>query len=117
MQDFNNLRVYKDAKKFAVEIYKVTKSYPKSELFGLVNQMRTAALSIGANIAEGTGRMSDVDFRRFLFNAIGSAKEAEYYIDLSKELGYLDEREYKVQKGMVVDSSKMLNGLIQSLNT
>ncbi len=78
--------------------------------------MRRAALSIGANIAEGTGRMSDSDFRRFLYNAMGSLKEIEYYLDISKELNYLDEVEYKNKREKIREIAKMLNGLIQALN-
>lgn len=115
MQNFNNLRVYDAAKKFAVEIYNLTRYYPKEEMFGIVSQMRRAAVSIGANIAEGTGRSTDADFKRFLFNSIGSLKEIEYMLDLSKELNYIDAKEHQSKSEKAKEISGMLIGLIRAI--
>ena len=115
MQNFNNLKVYEETKALVIDIYNTTKFYPKEEVFGLVQQMRRSAVSIGANIAEGTGRMSDADFRRFLYISIASLKELEYYIDISKELNYLDANEYERKKVKIKQIAKMLNSLIEVL--
>jgi four helix bundle protein len=70
MQDFKNLKVWQKSHELTLEIYKVTASFPKEELFGLTSQIRRASSSISANIAEGCGRQSDADFARFLQIAI-----------------------------------------------
>ena len=63
MQDFNKLKAYGEAKKLTIDIYNLTRYYPRDELFGITQQMRRAAISVGANIAEGTGRSTDADFK------------------------------------------------------
>lgn len=94
MQDYTSLKVWEKAHQFVLDIYRVSKHFPKSELFGLVNQLRRAATSIPTNIAEGTSRRSKKDFVRFLEIAFGSAKEVEYQLFLSKELEYLNNDEF-----------------------
>lgn len=94
MQDYTSLKVWEKSHQFVLEIYRITKLFPNSEIFGLVSQLRRAAVSIPSNIAEGTSRKSKKDFRRFLEIAFGSAKEVDYQLYLSKELGYVSDKEY-----------------------
>ena len=82
MQSFLKLKVWEKAHAVTLDIYSVTRSFPKDELFGLTSQMRRASASIGANIAEGTSRKGDGEFGRFLYIAIGSASELEYHLFL-----------------------------------
>lgn len=77
MQNFRDLRVWQKAHSFVLSLYRVTKSFPREEIYGLTAQIRRAAVSIPSNIAEGCARGSDADFARFLQNSMGSASEVE----------------------------------------
>ena len=89
MHDFNDLKVWIKAHELTVAIYWTTREFPREELFGLTSQMRRAAASIGANIAEGCGRRSDGELTRFLHIARGSAVELENHLLLARDLEYL----------------------------
>jgi four helix bundle protein len=91
MGDFRKLKAWQAADDLAVEIYTHTKGFPSHELYGLRSQLRRAAVSIPSNVAEGAGRNGDVEFRRFVNIALGSASEVAYQIHLSARLGYLSE--------------------------
>src|SRR5262245_66199935 len=95
MKNFRDLQVWHKALHVALLTYGLTKAFPREELYGLVNQLRRAAVSIPTNIAEGCGRGSDRDLARFLYIAMGSASETEYLLLLSHELGYLDSGQYQ----------------------
>ena len=84
---------------------------PRSERFGLQSQMRRAAVSIAANIAEGAGRRTDRDFARFVSNAIGSANELDYHLELVRDLGYASEQPVLEAQAMVVEIRRMLLAL------
>jgi len=86
MQDFRNLKVWRKSHELALAVYRATMDYPDSERYGLVHQMRKAAISVESNIAEGSSRGTDLDFRRFLFMALGSLSELECQLILSKDL-------------------------------
>lgn len=89
MHDFKDLKVWIKAHQLTVAIYRTTREFPREELFGLTSQMRRAASSIGANVAEGCGRRSDGELTRFLHIARGSAVELENHLLLARDLGYL----------------------------
>jgi four helix bundle protein len=93
MQDFRNLEVWTVARSLALTVYRVTARLPPSERYGLTSQLRRAAISVPANIAEGCGRGSDADFARFLYHTMGSASELECLAVLAQDLGYLADRE------------------------
>jgi len=97
------------------EIYRVTKKFPKEELFGLMSQLRRAAVSIPSNIAEGKGRLSKGEFRQFLGNARGSLAEMETQILIAQNLNYLDEPETKTLLTKVEEVGEILNGLISAV--
>ena len=84
MKDFRQLKVWEKSHQLALAIYKVTKEFPKEELYGLTSQIRRASMSIPTNIAEGCGRNTDADFARFLQMAMGSASETEYQLILAR---------------------------------
>jgi four helix bundle protein len=115
VQDFRELKVWEKAHILTLEIYRATRSFPSDESYGLTSQMRRAAASIGANIAEGCGRESRPDFARFLQNAAGSASEVEYHLLLAGDLGYLSLEICGRLKESVSEVKRMLTGLIQRL--
>ncbi|MCB9454023.1 MAG: four helix bundle protein [Anaerolineaceae bacterium] len=117
MQDFKKLAVWEKAHRFTLSTYQATMTFPKEESYGLTNQVRWAAASIPANIAEGCGRDSTKEFRRFLDIAMGSASETEYHLLLAHDLNYLNTDDYQTLSTMVVEVKRMLAGLIKKLTT
>ncbi len=91
MRDYKRYDVWKLAHELVKEIYIISESFPKSELFGLTSQIRRASVSIPTNIAEGCGRSTDKEFARFLEISIGSTNETEYLLLLSCDLGFSSE--------------------------
>lgn len=114
---FESLKVYQEAHLFVIEIYKVTKSFPRDELFGLVSQIRRASTSVVANIVEGNSRNHKKEFIQFLYLSNGSLEEVKYYLFLAKDLGYLNSSQYKNLQVKAENISKMINGLIKYLKT
>ena len=94
-RDFRKIEAYQLAIDLAERVYRTTKSYPKHEIFGIVSQMRRAAISIASNIAEGAVRRTIKDYLRFLYIAMGSLAELECQIEISKRLGYLSENDHQ----------------------
>jgi four helix bundle protein len=115
MGDYRDLVAWKRAHKLALEIYRSTDSYPDRERYGLVAQLRRAAVSVVSNIAEGAGRKSDRELARFLRIARGSACEVECQLLLSRDLGFLQPDSWVGLDSDCREVSKMLNGLICSI--
>jgi four helix bundle protein len=101
----------------AREVYRQTTGFPKSELFGITNQMRRAAVSVPSNIAEGHGRLSDRSLRIFLSQARGSLFELETQIELACDLTYLQDKDAKELLELCREVARMLNGLIGVLES
>lgn len=116
MQSFLKLKVWEKAHRVTLDIYAVSKSFPRDQLYGLISQMRRASASIGANIAEGTCRKGDGEFRRFLHIAAGSASELQYHPLLAHDLHILEAKDYERLSGGVEEVKRMLSSLIRSLN-
>ena len=115
MKDFKKLSVWEKAHHLTLAAYKVTQTFPSDEKFGIISQIRRSSSSIPTNIAEGCGRQSNADFYRFLHHAMGSAKELEYKILLSKDLSYLHEEQH-LELGLAVEEvQKMLTALIKKV--
>ena len=111
---YKDLHVYQKSYKCVLEVYKMTKSFPKEEMFGLASQLRRASYSIPLNIAEGYGRKSSgKEFKRFLQMALGSANEMQVTLDLCKDLGYVSEDVFSEIAPKYVEIIKMLHSLIQ----
>jgi four helix bundle protein len=89
MEDFKDLRVWAKAHELTLILYARTRSFPKDELYGLTSQLRRSAASVGANIAEGCGRRSDGEMKRFLQIARGSVSELEYHLLLARDLCFI----------------------------
>jgi len=118
-----SLKFYKDlvawqkAMDLITEIYRVTRKFPKDELFGLTSQLRRAAVSIPSNIAEGQGHLSKGDFRRFLGHARGSLSELETQILIAQNLNYLNKDEANQFLDLIAEVGRILNGLIAFAKT
>jgi four helix bundle protein len=117
MRNHKKLRAFELADELAVSIYKVTKTFPREEQFGLTSQLRRAAVSVPSNIVEGCARRSEGDFLHFLDIAYGSSKEVEYQIVLAQKLGYLSPAEFSALNDQCTETARVLNGLIHSLRT
>jgi len=115
MINFEKLNVYQDSIKLALDIYKITKKFPKDELYGIVSQIRKASVSISLNLAEGSSR-SKKDFSRFIDIARGSCYELIPLLTISFELMYLDKRRYEEFYKRVDYLAKRLNALKKSVN-
>jgi four helix bundle protein len=115
MKDFRDLKVWEKAHQLTLAVYQATTAFPREELYGLTSQMRRSAASIPTNIAEGCGRGSDDDFRRFLQIAMGSASELEYHLLLARDLGYLVAADYERLLAAVIEVKRMLASLITKL--
>ncbi len=115
MQDFHNLKVWQKSHQLVLSIYKATTKFPEDELYGLTSQIRRAATSIPANIAEGSARGTDPDFGRFLIIAQGSASELDYHLLLSRDLKYLDPNDYQTLSEHLAEIRRMLNTFTQTL--
>ena len=110
------LNVWKAAMKSAQMVYNITSTFPADERFGLVAQMRRAAVSIPCNIAEGAARQGKKEFRNFVSMAQGSLSELDTQLELSVLLGYLGEDDLKEISSQLLGVDKMLTGLIRSLS-
>lgn len=115
MQNYKNLIVWKKAHELVLYIYKLTFVYPKVEQFGLTSQLRRAAVSIPANIAEGCGKYTQSDLVNYLQTALGSANEVEYLLLLSHELTYLKPAPFNDADLQINEVKAMLINLIKKI--
>ncbi|MBW3544347.1 MAG: four helix bundle protein [Bacteroidetes bacterium] len=115
MRNFLELAVWQKSHLLTLKIYKISQSFPKEELFGLTSQIRRAATSIPTNIAEGSGRDSNAEMKRYLIISSGSCSEVEYQTILSKDLGYISELVYVDLIADVQTIRKMLFAFINRL--
>lgn len=114
---FRDLLVWQQAMDLAVECHKITQSFPREELYGLTSQIRKAADSVPANIAEGSGRGTRKDFIQFLRMSKGSLRELETHLILATRVGYLTNEQMAEVEAKITSVSKLLNRLIASLQT
>jgi four helix bundle protein len=112
VRDFRQIQVWEKAHQLTLEIYQVTARFPKEELYGLTSQLRRAAASIAANIAEGFGRGGDIELARFLQIAIGSAYEVEYHVLLARDLGIITREVNEPLQAHIIEVKRMLAALL-----
>ena len=117
MRDHRKLRAFELADLLAMEVYQATAGFPRPELFGLVSQMRRAAVSVPCNIVEGCARPSAADFLRLLDIAYGSVRELEYQISLAHRLRFLSDEAHAPLATRCEETGKVLHGLIRSLRS
>ncbi len=115
MRDHTKLRAFELADQLVLETYQATQAFPREEQFGLTSQMRRAAVSIASNIVEGCARHSERDYIHALDMAYGSARELQYQVSLAHRLGLLGEESHESLSAALVETTKVLNGLIRSL--
>jgi four helix bundle protein len=113
IRSYKDLSVWQESRKLSVEIYTATRHFPQSELFGLTNQMRRAAVSISSNIAEGCGRQTDKDTIRFLYQAKGSLFELETQCIIAQDLSFLTKETHQNISIQLERCIQLLEGFIR----
>jgi four helix bundle protein len=115
MGDFRQLKVWNRAHALTLRLYTITANFPKSELFGLTQQIRRASVSIEANLAEGCGRRTDRELSRFALIANGSANELQCQVLVARDLGYISQQIYGEIEKELAQITSMLSGLVGRL--
>ena len=117
MRDHTKLRAFELADDLAVMIYKMTRKFPKEEIYGLTSQMRRAAVSVPSNIVEGCARGSQIEYHRFLEMAFGSLRELSYQFSLAVRLEYIIENDTLANncKSKLTEAEKVLGSLVRTM--
>ena len=113
IREFSDLHAWKKAHEVVLETYKLTRKFPKDELFGIINQMRRAAISAESNIAEGFGRNSTKDKQQFYAIPKGSLLELQSQAITAMDLGYCSEKEYNSLREKILHAVRLISGLIR----
>jgi four helix bundle protein len=116
MKDFRRLTVWERALRLTLDVYKITSTFTREELYGLTSQMRRSSASIAANIAEGCGRTGNGEFHEFLNTAADSAVELEYFLLLSCDLGFVSQDRYDSLQAKIVEVERMLAALLRKVD-
>ena len=111
MKGHRDLVAWQKAMKLVKEIYRVTRDFPRDEIYGLTNQIRRAAVSVPSNLAEGHGRFSRKEFRQFIGRARGSLLEVETQLEIARDLGYLNDSAASELLAQASEVARVLNGL------
>ncbi|MFH1597424.1 MAG: four helix bundle protein [Pseudomonadota bacterium] len=117
VQSYRDLVVWNKAMQLVTEIYRVSQNFPKDELFGLMSQIRRAAVSVPSNIAEGHGKLSRKEYQHFLGHARGSLAEVETQMMIAQNLGYLNAEVVSRMLDLSGEVGRILNGLLASLKS
>ena len=115
IKSYKDLTVWQKAYKLSLQIYKITKNFPKDELYGLTSQMRRAAVSVPSNISEGYCRQRRLEYIQFLQFAFASGAEIETQLLIAHDLSYISEEEFKRVESLLQEVMKMLNTLIRKI--
>ncbi|MEO9513680.1 MAG: four helix bundle protein [Flavobacteriaceae bacterium] len=115
MRDYRKYNVWEMGHKITLDVYKMTKGFPKDEIYGIPSQMRRASYAIPLNIAEGCGREPDAEFKRFLIISQGSASELEFFSFLVKDLGYISDSVYQEINEKINKVKRSLHSLISKI--
>ncbi len=110
-------QVWLKSYELSLELYRLSRSFPREEIYGITSQLRRAAVSIGANLAEGCGRRTNAEMGRFVRIAMGSASELDHHLLLCKDLGFLRDEDYKRTTRSLTEVRKMLGGLLDSIES
>jgi len=117
VKSHKDLDVWQLAVDLAQDVYEVSKRFPKDEQFGMTSQMRRAAVSIAANIAEGAARNGQREFSQFLYIALGSASELETHLEVSRRVGLVPEGDFERLDSLLARVAQMLRGLNRSVKS
>ena len=115
VESYKDLIVWQKSVELVTAVYDLTDRFPRSEMYGLVSQMRRAAVSIPSNVAEGRRRSSRKDFRNFLLNAFGSGAELETQVEIAIRLGFGKNSDYSRVDGLLDEVMRMLNKMVSNL--
>lgn len=115
MQDYKSLKIWQYSHVFTIEIYKLTVGFPKEEVFGLTSQLRRATTSIELNIAEGCGRDTNNELKRFLYIAMGSAFEVECNLLIVRDLNYISNEKWGELQTKIEEIKRMMTAFIKKL--
>ena len=115
MRNHEELEVWQKAHALTLKLYRVTEAFPRSEMFGLTSQIRRAAGSIGANLAEGCGRWGEAELARYVQIAMGSASELPNHLRLANDIGFLSPSDYTSASKELTSVRQMLTAFLQSL--
>lgn len=115
MRDYKKINAWERSHRFFLGIYELTEQFPSDEKFGIISQLRRAALSIPTNIAEGCGRSTERELVRFMDIASGSASEVDYLLYLAMELNYIDQDQYDTASNELTEIRKMISGYIKTV--
>lgn len=114
IKSFKDLNAWKETHKLVLMIYKITRQFPKEEMFVIVSQIRRCAISISSNIAEGFSRKTKKEKIQFYHTALGSTNELQNQLLISRDLGYLNKENFMRIADQTVKVNKLVNGLIKS---
>ena len=114
-RDYRKIVAWQRSHALTIVVYNFTKSFPQEERYAMVSQLRRAAYGVPSNIAEGSGRDTKRDYLRFLYMALGSLKETEYFLLLAHDLGYLSESDYSQATESINPAFAALHGLIKAV--
>jgi four helix bundle protein len=115
MRNYRDLQVWKKAHDLTLELYRVSQRFPREEIYGITGQMRRAAVSIGANLAEGCGRRTSSELARFVRIPMGSASELDCHPLLSRDLGFMAADEFTRTSSALIEVRKMLTSFLNSV--
>jgi four helix bundle protein len=115
MRNYRDLQVWKKAHDLTLELYRVSQRFPRKEMYGITGQLRRAAVSIGANLAEGYGRRTSNELARFVRVAMGSASELDYHILLCRDIGLMSSDAFSISTAKLTEVRKMLTSFLQSV--
>lgn len=117
ISSFTGLKTWQKGHKLVLNIYKISKTFPTEEQFGLTSQLRRAAVSITSNIAEGFSRKGPKDKARFYYTSLGSLTEIQNQLLIARDLNYCSRNEFATIAAETIELSKMINGLIKSVSS
>ncbi len=115
MRNYRDLQVWSKAHHLTLELYRMSRQFPREEIYGITSQLRRAAASIGANLAEGCGRRASSELARFVKIAMGSASELDYHLLLSRDLGFMNGDDFTRREAELTEVRKMLTSFLSSV--
>lgn len=115
MRNYRDLQVWDKAHNLTLALYRVSRGFPREETYGITSQLRRAAVSIGANLAEGCGRRTSSELARFVRIAMGSASELDYHLLLSRDLGLMNDDDFMRAATDLTEVRKMLTSFLNSV--
>lgn len=115
MRNYRDLQVWNKAHNLTLELYRLSQRFPREELYGITGQLRRAAVSIGANLAEGCGRRTSAELARFVRIALGSASELDYHLLLARDLEFMSSDDFNRTEKHLTEVRKMLTSFLNSV--